>query len=59
MCIRDRDKLEQMDLRTLTDFGSWLASEGLQAIATRVSTGGECQIIIEDGRCLLYTSRCV
>ncbi|MFR1785106.1 MAG: AAA family ATPase [Ruthenibacterium lactatiformans] len=44
------DKLEQMDLRTLTDFGSWLASEGLQAIATRVSTGGECQIIIEDGR---------
>lgn len=45
------DKLEQMDLRTLTDFGSWLASEGLQAIATRVSTGGECQIIIEDRIC--------
>ena len=39
------DKLDQMDLRTLTYFGSWLASEGLQAIATRVSTGGECQII--------------
>lgn len=44
------DKLEQMDLTTLHDFGLWLEQEGLQAIATRVSTGGECQIIIEDGR---------
>lgn len=44
------DKLEQMDLATLSEFGSWLQAEGLQAIATRVSTGGECQIIIEDGR---------
>lgn len=44
------DKLEQMDLATLAEFGSWLQTEGLQAIATRVSTGGECQIIIEDGR---------
>ena len=44
------DKLEQMDLRTLQEFGAWLQTEGLQAIATRVSTGGECQIIIEDGR---------
>lgn len=44
------DKLEQMDLATLRDFGAWLEQEGLQAIATRVSTGGECQIIIEDGR---------
>ena len=35
---------------TLAEFGSWLQAEGLQAIATRVSTGGECQIIIEDGR---------
>ena len=43
------DKLEQMDLATLAEFGSWLQTEGLQAIATRVSTGGECQIIIEDG----------
>lgn len=43
------DKLEQMDLETLREFGSWLESEGLQAIATRVSTGDECQIIIEDG----------
>lgn len=43
------DKLEQMDLDTLTDFGDWLEQEGLQAIATRVSTGDECSIIIEDG----------
>jgi DNA repair exonuclease SbcCD ATPase subunit len=43
------DKLEQMDLDTLTEFGQWLEAEGLQAIATRVSTGDECSIIIEDG----------
>lgn len=43
------DKLEQMDLTTLTEFAAWLEAEGLQAIATRVSTGSECQIIIEDG----------
>ena len=43
------DKLEQMDLDTMREFGQWLEAEGLQAIATRVSTGGECSIIIEDG----------
>lgn len=43
------DKLEQMDLRTLQEFGTWLEREGLQAIATRVSTGEECSIIISDG----------
>ena len=43
------DKLEQMDLDTLREFGEWLNAEGLQAIATRVSTGDECSIIIEDG----------
>ena len=43
------DKLEQMDLETLQEFGQWLEKEGLQAIATRVSTGMECSIIIEDG----------
>lgn len=43
------DKLEQMDMDTLNEFGEWLESEGLQAIATRVSTGDECSIIIEDG----------
>ncbi len=44
------DKLEQMDVQTLTAFGRWLEAEGLQAIATRVSTGDECSVIIEDGR---------
>ncbi len=36
-------------LDTLKEFGNWLEEEGLQAIATRVSTGDECSIIIEDG----------
>ena len=39
-----------MDTDTLDDFGKWLEAQGLQAIATRVSTGDECSIIIEDGR---------
>jgi hypothetical protein len=43
------DRLEQLDTDTLKDFGAWLDKEGLQAIATRVSTGDECSIIIEDG----------
>lgn len=43
------DKLEQMDRTTLQEFGEWLEAEGLQAIATRVSTGDECSILIEDG----------
>ncbi|KPJ23079.1 AAA family ATPase [Streptococcus phocae] len=43
------DKLEQMDNITLAQFSQWLEQEGLQAIATRVSTGEECAIIIEDG----------
>lgn len=46
------DKLEQMDLHTLNEFGQWLSEQGLQAIATRVSTGDECSIIIEDGYAL-------
>ena len=43
------DKLEQMDTETLEAFGSWLESENLQGIATRVSVGDECTVIIEDG----------
>jgi hypothetical protein len=43
------DKLEQMDADTLREFGEWLEAEGLQAIATRVSTGEECTLVIEDG----------
>lgn len=42
------DKLEQMDMDTLNEFGVWLQQENLQVIATRVSTGDECSIIIED-----------
>lgn len=43
------DKLEQMDTDTLREFGEWLEKENLQAIATRVSVGDECSVIIEDG----------
>ncbi len=43
------DKLEQMDIESLQEFGRWLEEQGLQAIATRVSTGEECSIIISDG----------
>lgn len=43
------DKLEQMDIDSLGEFDQWLQQEGLQAIATRVSTGDECSIIINDG----------
>ncbi|WP_195311802.1 AAA family ATPase [Ligilactobacillus salivarius] len=43
------DKLEQMDVKTLEEFNQWLEKEQLQGIATRVSTGDECSIIIEDG----------
>lgn len=43
------DGLEALDMDTLQDFGDWLAGEGLQVIATRVSTGPECSIQIVDG----------
>lgn len=45
------DKLEQLDLETLEEFGKWLEEHDLQCIATRVSNNhdGECSIIIEDG----------
>jgi hypothetical protein len=43
------DKLECMDIGTLREFARWLAGRGLQAIGTRVSTGDECSIVIEDG----------
>lgn len=51
------DKLEQMDLNTLRDFGAWLEQEGLQCIATRVSTGEECSIIIADGYAEQHTAQ--
>ena len=43
------DRLECMDTVTLREFGRWLEARGLQAIGTRVSTGDECSILIEDG----------
>lgn len=43
------DKLEQMDTDTLRQFGAWAAEQGLQVIGTRVSTGPECSVLIEDG----------
>lgn len=43
------DKMESLDLDTMREFATWLEGEGLQVIATRVSTGAECSIIIEDG----------
>ncbi len=43
------DGLEQLDVPTLRAFGTWLEEQGLQAIGTRVSTGDECSIVIEDG----------
>lgn len=46
------DKLEQMDVETLNDFGKWAKEQKLQIIATRVSTGDECTLIIEDGEVL-------
>lgn len=46
------DGLEAFDPMTLDAFGQWLHEHNLQAIATRVSTGSECTIIIEDGEVL-------
>lgn len=43
------DGLERMDIGQLRELGAWLAERKLQAIGTRVSTGEECTLIIEDG----------
>ena len=43
------DKLEQMDVDTMNKFGEWAKEKGLQIIATRVSVGDECCVVIEDG----------
>ena len=50
------DKLEQLDRNTLQVFGEWLEKNHLQAIATRVSSGDECQIIIQDGYAVRNTT---
>ena len=43
------DELEKFDEEELINFGKWAEDEGLQIIATRVSSGEECSIIISDG----------
>lgn len=43
------DRLEAFDSMQLAKFDEWLKQHGLQAICTRVSTGDECTIVIEDG----------
>lgn len=43
------DELEKFDPAELKALGDWLEQEKLQAIATRVSTGAECSLVIEDG----------
>ena len=43
------DRIESFDPVELEKFGAWLEEHDLQAITTRVSTGDECSIIIEDG----------
>ncbi len=43
------DGIETFDLEQLNAFGQYLEEQNLQAIATRVSRGDECSIIIEDG----------
>jgi hypothetical protein len=44
------DGMERMDIKQLRQFAAWLEARGLQAIGTRVSTGDECSIVIEDGQ---------
>ena len=43
------DRLECMDTDTLREFAAWLAERKLQAIGTRVGTGQECSLVLEDG----------
>lgn len=43
------DKLEALDLESLNAFRDWLEKENIRPIATRVSLGEECSLIIEDG----------
>ena len=42
-------RAEQLDADTLAEYDAYLRGNGLQCIGTRVSTGGECSIVIEDG----------
>lgn len=44
------DQLEKLDVDTLNEFAGWAEKQGLQIIGTRVSTGTENTLIIEDGK---------
>ena len=43
------DKTEQLDTESMTEFDKWCEAQDIQCICTRVSTGGECSLIIVDG----------
>jgi predicted ATP-dependent endonuclease of OLD family len=43
------DKTEQLDAESMTEFDKWCEEQDIQCICTRVSTGGECSLIIVDG----------
>lgn len=43
------DGIESFDLASLHELDQWLIEQDMQAIATRVSKGEECTLIIEDG----------
>lgn len=43
------DGLEAFDPTQLSALSDWLKQRNMQAIGTRVSTGDECSIVIEDG----------
>ena len=43
------DKFEQFDQKSLDTFDAWLIKQDRQVITTRVGTGDECSVIIEDG----------
>lgn len=43
------DKTEQLDAESMAEFDKWCEEQDIQCICTRVSTGGECSLIIEDG----------
>lgn len=43
------DGTEQLDTKNMGEFGKWCEAQDIQCICTRVSTGSECSIIIEEG----------
>lgn len=44
------DKTEQLDAESMAEFDKWCEAQDIQCICTRVSTGGECSLIIVDGQ---------